>query len=128
MSELQPLDITDNRTLEQIRADGDDRWPDGRPYIKDGVCCACGTNVEQEIEHYARHTCLVKMSEPGSCEIVHSMDEESARKCGGVAYWTTDTVSICDECLIDMLEQLPDNAMWLRPALEDIAARHEQDA
>lgn len=124
MSELKPLPITDNRTPEQVRADGDERWPDGSPYIKDGVCCVCGKNVVQEAEKYPVHMCLVRMSEPGRCEIVHEMDEESARRCTGIAYWSTVDVSLCDECITDMLEKLPDNRAWLEPALADIRARH----
>lgn len=34
---LQPLNIIDDRTPEQLRADGDDRWPDGTPYTTGGV-------------------------------------------------------------------------------------------
>ncbi len=29
----EPLDTIDDRTPEQLRADGDDRWPDGTPYV-----------------------------------------------------------------------------------------------
>lgn len=29
---LQPLDIVDGRTPEQLKDDGDDRWPDGARY------------------------------------------------------------------------------------------------
>jgi hypothetical protein len=31
--DLRPLPIVDGRTAEQLAEDGDDRWPDGRPYI-----------------------------------------------------------------------------------------------
>ncbi len=119
MSELQPLDIVDNRTPEQVRADGDERWPDGTPYIKDGVCCVC---LHPATEPH--HTCLVKLKEPVPCGM-HELVQEP-QKCTMLAYWCGGHVltDMCDECIVNMLESLPDNRDWLEPALADIRERH----
>lgn len=120
MSELQPLNIVDDRTPEQVRADGDERLPDGSPYILRGVCCVCGKNVAQEAEKYPVHVCLVKLYKVQACG-VHLM---KTGEWTGPAYWLADGTSICDKCIADMLERLPDNREWLEPALADIRARH----
>lgn len=121
MSELEPLNVVDDRTPEQIREDGDERWPDGRPYIKDGVCCVC----ESPVENADLHTCLVKLQTPCECEIHELVQEE--QKCTGMAYWAYGfdrLTATCDECISNMLERLPDNREWLAPALADIRKRH----
>jgi hypothetical protein len=46
--DFTPLDIVDGRTPEQLRADGDDHWPDGRPYqpVLDTVELAAGADLD----------------------------------------------------------------------------------
>lgn len=118
MNEMKPLDIVDDRTIEQIREDGDDRWPDGTPYIKDGVCSICERPAGQN------HTCLINLETPGPCGMHELMQEP--QRCTGLAYWAGGVVltDMCDECIVNMLEKLPDNRDWLQPALADIRERH----
>jgi hypothetical protein len=33
MGKLKPIDMVDGRTPEELKADGDDKWPDGTPYV-----------------------------------------------------------------------------------------------
>lgn len=108
MSELQPLDIIDDRTLEQIRTDGDDRWPSGDPYIVRGVCAVCGAEASQD------HDCLVMLAEPDECELFF---------CGNPAHWRLNGMSLCDKDILDIAGMKSDNEQWLAPALADIAAR-----
>lgn len=122
MNELQPLDIIDDRTIEQIRADGCERWPDGRPYINNGVRSVCGANVEQELNHYPVHVCLVKLETPEPCK-VHLLAQEE-QQCAGLAHWTLGNTAMCDKCVLALLEQTPDNREWLAPALADIRQRY----
>lgn len=121
MSELQPVPITDDRTIEQIRSLGDDRWPDGRPYILRGVCCVCLAPVAEE--RVSTHWCLVKLESPEPCQI-HEL-VAAPQKCTGLAHWASGAplTNICDEGILDMLERLPGNREWLSPALADIAER-----
>lgn len=127
MTELKPLDVVDNRTIEQVRADGDDRLSDGSPYIKDGVCCVCSADVEKEAEKYPVHVCLVKLEKPVPCETW--LDIYEPTRCQGTAYWASGATAdemgrMCDKCLMGMLEILPDNREWFEPALADIRERH----
>lgn len=117
MNELQPLDIIDDRSLEQIRADGDDRWPSGAPYIVQGVCAVCGAVASQD------HDCLVKLATPGTCEIETDMDWTRVTYCGQPAYWRLNGVATCDADIKAIAEMSSDNATWLASALADIAAR-----
>lgn len=124
MSELlKPLNIIDDRTIEQIRAEGGERWPNGYPYIKDGVCCVCEAKVSPE--DVPMHTCLVHLDIPCACEL-HLLVQEP-QKCTMLAHWASGIerlTAMCDECIVNMLEGLPDNRDWLAPALTDLRARH----
>jgi len=90
--------------------------------IKDGICCVCGVNVEQEREYYPVHVCLAKLPVPRKCEMDWDMEE-----CSDMAIWGTGRETLtatCDKCIIAELESLPDNRMALEPALADIKERH----
>lgn len=41
----------------------------------------------------------------------------------GPAWWLLNGMAFCDECVMDMLSQLPDNREWLAEALADIRER-----
>lgn len=91
MSELQPLNVVDNRTSEQEIADGD--WSNLPP---------------------------TKLSKPHACAI--HLQESGVWI--GPAWWVCNGSSLCDVCIVDMLERLSDNRAWLEPALADIRTRH----
>lgn len=125
MSELKPLDIVDDRTLEQIRADGDDRWPSGRPYIRNGICCVCErvTPPNEVAGPIPLHVCLVQLSEPVPCGTHLLVQEE--QHCTGLAYWASGVeglTPLCDECIVGNCT--PDNCEWFLLALVDIAERN----
>lgn len=123
MSELQPLDIVDDRTIEQIRESGDDRWPSGEPYILRGVCCVC----ERPAPNPRLHTCLVRLATPCECE-THELVQEP-QKCTGLAYWASGydrLTAQCDECIQSMAGINSDNEEWLAEALADIRAREAE--
>lgn len=54
MSELQPLNIADDRTIEQIREDGDSHWADGRPYVSTRILTIGYTeeNAQERIDAF----------------------------------------------------------------------------
>ena len=113
MNELQPLDIVDDRTSEQVRADGDERWPDGSPYILNGVCCACGATDVDEM-----HMCLAKLDEPALCYCGYQM-----------AYWSVNNTPVCDYDIRMMASMNSDNEAFFAPALVNMKQRQEvQDA
>lgn len=108
MSDLKPLDIVDDRTIEQIRTDGDARWPDGSPYILKGVCCACGETGVNET-----HMCLTRLNTPALC----------SGCCEKPAHWAVNDMPVCDACIRRIASER--NGEWLLDALVDIADRHQ---
>lgn len=65
---------------------------------------------------------LEKLPTPVECGVHMEFGED--QKCTETAYWRLGTVATCDECIVELLEQLPDNRAWLAPALADIRERH----
>lgn len=111
MNELEPLNIVDDRTPEQVRVDGNTRWPDGSPYILRGVCCACGATDVDEM-----HMCLIKLEQDAPCSAPH---------CGRTAHWAVNLLPLCDEDIIVVSGMNSDNEQFFAPALAEIQWRKE---
>jgi len=63
-----------------------------------------------------------KLREPVPCEI--HLQANEPQRCAGLAHWRLNGVATCDECIVNMLERLPDNREWLADVLTDIRERH----